>query len=201
VYSGDGFYTGSNHTNAVSECFTVAKLTSTTATLSSPTGNNVVPGTSVTDTATVSGPAGQPTPTGTVTFFLCQPNEVTAAGCPAGSGTQVGAVKTLGSGQATSDAVTGATTPNNNAVGNYCWRAQYSGDTVYSASSHTNATTECFSTLVYRITVIVCTAEAAPRFHSSNVTFGATTTPSESSGTAPAVFAAAATHNKLAPVT
>jgi hypothetical protein len=96
---------------------------------------------------------------------LCQPNQVDATGCPAGAGTQVGVAKTLSGGQATSDAVTGATTPNNNAVGTYCWRAEYSGDTFYNSSTHTNATTECFSTLLYRITVIVCTAETTPRFH------------------------------------
>src|SRR5262249_59751729 len=112
--------------------------------------------------------------TGTVTFFVCQPNEVTAGqGCVAPAGTAIGSAKTLSSGQATSDATTNTT-----AVGTYCWRAEYSGDGFYNTSSHTNATTECFSTLLYRITVIVCTAEATPRFHSSNVTFGATTTAS-----------------------
>jgi len=113
-----------------------------------------------------------------VTFFLCQPNQVDATGCPVGSGTQVGGVKTLSSGQATSDATT-----NTSAVGTYCWRAEYSGDNFYNASTHTDATSECFSTLLFRITVVVCTAETAPRFHSSSVTFGATTTPSVSSAT------------------
>src|SRR5262249_41708849 len=132
VYSGDAFYLGSTHTNAVSECFTTVKQASSTTTLSSPTGANVTPGTSVTDTATVSGGAGQPTPTGTVTFFLCQPNEVTAGqGCVAPAGTQVGNAKTLSSGQATSDATTNTT-----AVGTYCWRAVYSGDNFYTGSDH-----------------------------------------------------------------
>src|SRR5262245_19837672 len=144
--------------------------------MENPTGTNVRQRTSVTDTATVTGGAGQPTPTGTVTFFQCQPHEVTAAGCPSG-GTQIGAAKTLSNGQATSDATTTTT-----AVGTYCWRAEYSGDNFYNTSSHTNATTECFSTLLYRITEIVCTAETTPRFHSSNVTCGATTAPSASTG-------------------
>src|SRR5207237_116550 len=105
-----------------------------------PTGGNVLPGTSVSDTATVSGGAGQPTPSGTVDFFLCQPAEVTANGCVTG-GTKNGATKPLdGNGQATSDAST-----NTSAVGTYCWRAEYSGDGFYNPSSHTNATTECFT--------------------------------------------------------
>ena len=191
VYSGDGFYSPSSHTNAASECFTTTVLPSTTATQSNPTGANVTPGTSVTDAATVTGSAGQPTPTGTVAFFLCQPNEVTAGqGCVSG-GTQIGSAKTLSNGQVTSDATTNTT-----AVGTYCWRAEYSGDNVYSGSSHTNATTECFSTLLYRITVIVCTAETTPRFHSSDVTFGATV-PSASTGTASELCAAAANFNNL----
>ena len=41
-----------------------------------------------TDAATVSGGAGQPTPTGTVDFFLCQPAQVTAGGCEGSAGTQ-----------------------------------------------------------------------------------------------------------------
>ena len=74
VYSGDSLYNGSTHTgNVAGECFTTVKQPSTPTTASSPTGGNVVPGTSVTDTATITGGAGLPTPTGTVTFFLCQP--------------------------------------------------------------------------------------------------------------------------------
>ena len=70
--------TAGSHTNAGSECFSTAKQPSRTATLSSPTGSGVVPGTSVSDSATITGGAGQPTPTGSVKFFLCQPAEVTA---------------------------------------------------------------------------------------------------------------------------
>ncbi len=120
----------------------------TVATTSSPTGGNVVPGTSVTDTATVTGSslAGgtTPTPQGTVDFFLCQPSEVTSAGCPTG-GTKVGATKTLNaSGVATSDATTNTT-----AIGKYCWRAVYNPATgsPYPTDDHTNATTECFTTV------------------------------------------------------
>jgi hypothetical protein len=127
-----GFASGSAQT-------TVQPATPTVATTSNPNTANNQRGTSVTDTATVSPAAGAPTPTGTVAFFLCQPAQVTAAGCPAG-GTQVGAAKTLVNGSATSDATT-----NTNADGKYCWRAQYSGDTAYAAASHTDATGECFT--------------------------------------------------------
>ena len=83
--SGDTNYPNLTHAGTGnSECFIVAKLPSTTATTSTPTGGSVVPGTSVSDTATVSGSG--PTPTGTVDFFLCQPATVTANGgdCSAG---------------------------------------------------------------------------------------------------------------------
>src|SRR5207249_11505609 len=33
------------------------------------------------------------------------------------------------------------------ATGTYCWRAEYSGDVVYTTSFHTNADTECFTTV------------------------------------------------------
>ena len=121
----------------------------TVSTQASTNSLTVLPGTSVSDTATVSGGTGQPTATGTVKFFLCQPSEVTAAGCPAGAGTQIGtplAGETLNaSGVAQSE-----TTNNTNAIGKYCWRAEYSGDSNYPSPDpdhiHTNATTECFRT-------------------------------------------------------
>jgi hypothetical protein len=112
-------------------------------TTSSPTGYSLQPGVAATDRVTVTNPAGGAA-TGTVTFFLCGPTQVTAGGCPSG-GTQIGAVKTLnGSGVAISD-VTTATT----AIGTYCWRAEYTPTGasvgVLSSGQHTNATTECFT--------------------------------------------------------
>jgi hypothetical protein len=128
-----------NGTASGSAQTTVQPVTPPVATTSNPNTANNQRGTSVTDTATVSPATGAPTPTGTVAFFLCQPAQVTAAGCPTG-GTQVGAAKTLVNGTATSDATT-----NTNADGKYCWRAQYSGDASYAAASHTDATAECFT--------------------------------------------------------
>jgi sortase (surface protein transpeptidase) len=108
---------------------------------SSPTGS-VSPGASVHDTVTVANGGAGFTPTGTVRFFLCTPAQVTGAGCP--TGTQVGAVKTLVGGGATSDSSTAT-----NAAGKYCWRTVYTPDAastgVYAPATHTNATTECFN--------------------------------------------------------
>jgi uncharacterized repeat protein (TIGR01451 family) len=89
---------------------------------------------------------------GSVTFFLCSPVEVTANGgdCSA-DGTQVGNAAPLnGSGQASSDDVSDASTPNDNAPGKYCWRAEFApsaDDHNYLAGSHTNSTTECFTVI------------------------------------------------------
>jgi hypothetical protein len=121
-----------------------------------PTGGNVVPGTSVTDTAIVTGESliggTAETPTGKVKFFLCQPSEVTAGGCEGSAGTQVGTppegedlTETVtGTSQATSDA-----TSNTTAIGTYCWRAEYvpAAGSPYRAASFTNATDECFTTV------------------------------------------------------
>src|SRR5438270_3826234 len=62
------------------------------STSSSPTGFNLAPGVLANDHAIVQGPAGGPTPQGTVAFFLCPPSQVSAGGCPTGN--PVGAVKT-----------------------------------------------------------------------------------------------------------
>ena len=119
-------------------------------TTATPGGDAVAPGTAQHDVATV-GTASTPA-TGTVDFFLCGPDEVTADGCPTG-GTQVGSDVTLDSGTATSDTVDGSTTPDDNTPGKYCWRAEYTPDAdsqgVYLASSETNAdvggdAAECF---------------------------------------------------------
>jgi len=82
-------------------------------------------------------------PTGTMTFFICNPGQVAAGGCVSG-GTQVGAVKAVVAGSATSD----ATAPLQ-FNGKYCWRTLYTPDPslagVYEPATHTNATTECLT--------------------------------------------------------
>jgi uncharacterized repeat protein (TIGR01451 family) len=117
-------------------------------TTANPGGSLNPPGATQNDSVTVGTQAAPGV--GTVKFFLCSPSEVTANGgdCKA-NGTQVGAVKTLSvSGTATSDNVTGLTTPNDLATGKYCWRAEFTpgaNDHNYLAGSHTNSTTECFT--------------------------------------------------------
>jgi uncharacterized repeat protein (TIGR01451 family) len=113
------------------------------------------------DVATVSAVSGRPDPTGTISFFLCNPSQVTAGGCVSG-GTQVGGAVTIVAGSATSDNADASLIT---AAGKYCWRAEYTpdaaGSNFYAAGSETNATTECFS------------VQASPAI---------STTPSETSG-------------------
>ncbi|HEY1563278.1 MAG TPA: DUF11 domain-containing protein [Gaiellaceae bacterium] len=110
-------------------------------------GGSVLPGTSQHDDVTVSD--GTNVGVGTVKFFLCSPAEVTAnSGDCHANGTQIGSAAALdNAGKASSDAVTGLTTPNDNAPGTYCWRAEFTpgaNDHHFLAGSHTNSDTECF---------------------------------------------------------
>jgi uncharacterized repeat protein (TIGR01451 family) len=123
----------------------VAPIIDTTAT---PGGSSNLIGVSdQTDVATVSPVGGHPDPTGTITFFLCKPSEVTSGGCESG-GTQVGSPVAIDSGSATSDAADGSLTTT---VGTYCWRAEYTpdanGSKFYAAGSETNSDSECFTVI------------------------------------------------------
>jgi sortase (surface protein transpeptidase) len=108
-------------------------------------GGTFGPGTSVHDTITLANDSAAFKPGGTVAFFLCQPAQVTSTGCS--TGTQVGGVKTLVNGVATSDSTTATAT-----TGKYCWRTVYTPDVaslgIYTPGPHTNATTECFNVVV-----------------------------------------------------
>jgi uncharacterized repeat protein (TIGR01451 family) len=125
----------------------VAPPIETTAT---PGGSTNLPGTAQHDTVKVGTQAAPGI--GSVEFFLCSPAEVTANGgdCSA-DGTQVGTAVTLdGTGSGSSGTVNGSTTPNDNAPGKYCWRAEFTpgaNDHNYLAGSHTNSDTECFKIL------------------------------------------------------
>jgi hypothetical protein len=117
------------------------------------TGSNgtIQIGGSVTDTATVTGTGGvgtPPVPTGTVAFFICEPDELDASGECSTGGTQVGTPaegETLAptanpsEASATSEAFTTAV------VGKHCWRAEYSGDANYDATTEFDGATECFT--------------------------------------------------------
>jgi hypothetical protein len=88
---------------------------------------------------------------GTVTFHLCGPADLAAQPSCIAGGTLIGSAKlvsgpspaTVTSDQAT---VTSAATAPVGASGNYCWRAEYSGDSsVGVPKSFDSSTTECFT--------------------------------------------------------
>ena len=139
----------SQEPNAVLKDFAVGNLnTCVPPTIVTTSSSSVVDfGGTVHDNATLSGTDGPAS--GNVNFFICTPAQVTAAGCPVGSGTQVGSavpVTTSANGGTaqSADYTVGLTSA---AVGKYCWRAEYApdADAQYLAGSHTNATTECFT--------------------------------------------------------
>jgi len=135
------------------------------STTASGNGNLNAPGSSQSDAVTVG--TGQAPGVGSVDFFLCGPSTVTSNGgdCSTG-GTKIGGSKSLnGSGQATSDAASGAATTT---LGKYCWRAEFTpsaDDHHYLPGKHTNSTTECF-TIVHAsptiATQIAVTGDHAP---------------------------------------
>jgi hypothetical protein len=117
---------GANGTN---ECFTIRTITTTTTTTPSVgSGGTTTFGSSVTDHAVVQAvTSGDGTPTGTVTFFICDPTQVLAGACLTG-GTQVG-------NPVDTQAVSPATIPPSSfadsigktvdKTGTWCWRAVY----------------------------------------------------------------------------
>jgi uncharacterized repeat protein (TIGR01451 family) len=135
-------------------------------------------GGTVTDTATLSGNDGPAS--GNVTFFICTPAQVTAAGCPTGSGSQLGspvAVSTTANGgTATSSAYTVGLTAA--AVGKYCFRAEYSPDQAsqYLAGSHTDATLECFTVAPATIDIVKVANPAGPVSAGDSIGFDITVT-------------------------
>ncbi len=108
-----------------------------------------LPGASQHDVATITGAPGKAAPTGTITFTLCGPSDVDSTGCPATKGTQVGNPANIVAGGATSDNVTGISSPSDLTPGKYCWRADYTPDAassnLYDPSTETNAGSECFT--------------------------------------------------------
>ena len=135
-------------------------------------------GGTVSDTATLSGNDGPAS--GTVSFFICTPAQVTAAGCPAGSGSQVGSAVNVttsaNGGTATSANYTVGLT--SAAVGKYCWRAEYTPDAAsqYLATKHTNATTECFTVAPATIDITKTANPAGPVNAGDTIGFDVTVT-------------------------
>ncbi len=108
---------GSTTVAGANESFSVGLKRASVNTIPSPSG------TSATDSVTVSGPAGDPVPTGTVTFTLYK-------GSP-GDGTPTGYsdTETLSGGSATSTSATGLS------AGSYYFLVSYSGDGTYGATT------------------------------------------------------------------
>jgi hypothetical protein len=116
---------GSSGTN---ECFTIEKIKTTTKTTPSVGSKGTTTfGSSVTDHAVVTAErTGGGTPTGTVTFFVCDPTQTTAGACPTG-GTEVGSpvatTAVANSNPPGSSADSSAITANK--TGTWCFRAVY----------------------------------------------------------------------------
>ncbi len=137
--------TGVTHTsNIANKIWTVTPTTTTTA--SSQTSGSLIPGTPVTDSATVAaaGSGSLPDLTGTISFQLCGPNPTasTTANCVA-----AGTVPITTPNGGTFTATSPSQSPT--AGGSYCWTATYSPDpkAVYSGSNSTTTTGECFGVL------------------------------------------------------
>ena len=104
----------------------------------------ITAGGSVTDLLTLNGVNhGDDTPGGTVTFFLCGPQQV-ATGCPSG-GSQVGSPVSTVDGVGHSTATSPPASPTDPGI--YCFRAEFQpgANEPFAPGSHTNAATECFS--------------------------------------------------------
>ena len=116
---------GANGTN---ECFTIQTIQTTTITTPSAPGGTTTFGSQVTDHAVVmAAQSGDGTPTGTVTFFICNPTQTSGGACPDPNGTQVGSPVTTqavsGSNPPASFADSDAITANQ--TGTWCFRAVY----------------------------------------------------------------------------
>jgi hypothetical protein len=143
TYSGSTVYNTSGD-NTVTECFTVGHLTTTTVT--TPSSGTITLGGSITDTAVVTGSVGGGDPTGDVNFFVCKLESGLCDGTINVGSAVPGNPKTLVSdgvaGTYTASATSGSYTPS--AVGRYCFRAEYGGDSDYTGSSDSRAN-ECFT--------------------------------------------------------
>ena len=155
TWPGDTNYPGTltefGGATGINECFTIQQIaTTTTTTPSVGSGGTTIFGSSVTDHAVVQAVNnGDGTPTGTVTFFICNPGQTSNGACPTG-GTQVGNPVTTqavsGSNPPASSADSGAVTVNQ--TGTWCWRAVYTpggaNGSNYTGSSDASSG-ECFT--------------------------------------------------------
>jgi hypothetical protein len=137
-------------TNGTNECFTIQQIATTTTTTPKSSASPITFGSQVTDHAIVQAvTSGDGTPTGTVTFFICNPSQVSGGNCATG-GTQVGSPVTTAAvspsdppaSSADSDPVTA------NQTGTWCFRAVYTpggaNGSNYTGSSDATSG-ECFT--------------------------------------------------------
>jgi hypothetical protein len=155
-WPGDANYPGTvtefGGATGTNECFTIRTIpTTTTTTPSVGSGGTTTFGSSVTDHALVQATeSGDGTPTGTVTFFVCSPAQVSGGACPDPNGTQVGSPVTT---QAVSGSSPPASFADSTAVtvdmtGTWCFRAVYTpggaNGSNYTGSSDATSG-ECFT--------------------------------------------------------
>jgi hypothetical protein len=144
-------YTGSSDATS-GECFTVPAIATTTKTTPSVGSGGTTPfGSSVSDHAVVAAVAsGDDYPSGTVTFYICDPTQTTGGACPTG-GTQVGSpVSTTASSPQTTppSAFADSAGTTVNMTGTWCFRAVYTPGGVNGANyiGSSDATSgECFT--------------------------------------------------------
>jgi Bacterial Ig-like domain (group 3) len=153
-WSGDGTYPGgASSTSSTGECFTVSKINTSTVTTpndgSGTTEHTITLGSTIYDTAVVTGNSVGGDPTGFVVFHECGPiatGNCSTNGTLLGSSSGVALVSDGVSTTFTSSATSDGFKPT--ATGRYCFRGDYLGSTVYNASSdpsNTTATNECFT--------------------------------------------------------
>jgi hypothetical protein len=123
------------------------------AMVTTPSSASVTPGTSVTDTAVITGTgsASPPFPSSppNVFFYICEPSQLTPANtgvCSTG-GTQVGASKALSptATQGVSSATSDAYDTTGKAPGKYCFRGEWAGDANYPDGASDSGANECFT--------------------------------------------------------
>ena len=164
VDSGGGAYERAADTTT-DECFSVVAVLAT-----APAESSITLGTADADVATVNGTAGGGVPTGTVTFSVCGP---TTGDDPCTSGGDpVGTPVTLKPGTGdTATATSSAFTAD--AVGDWCFAAQYSGGGAYEPAADTT-TDGCFD--VVAVSPAFTSAGSAAVTVGKAITFSVTTT-------------------------
>ncbi|HVC69633.1 MAG TPA: Ig-like domain-containing protein [Acidimicrobiales bacterium] len=140
VYSGDASYFPASDGSS-DECFTVT--TATASMNARPDPEDFTVGMSTRDTATVRGAYGL-TPTGSVTFSICGPQETSFAVACSDAGTDVGSAPLSGTGDGSADAAATSPSVTPSSAGVYCFFAVYSGDSHYNPVADGSTGDECF---------------------------------------------------------